>query len=364
MNDRDDWLAAGLYDPAAPDAEDRLELLTWISGHEVPVDDMVRADAAGQLNAVVADRMLRPGTRLSVEQMAERTGIPAKQILDIRRASGMPGCEPGDLVYTEDDIVMFELFALAGRLFTHAQLVHFTRVMGASLRRIAEAASEMFWRDVEAPLHQGRAPTSVEVAMASLEGTLLARSASGVFEPMFWGHLELANEMVRRARRDAHDFTTVPLTIGFVDLHGFTSRSGSMEPQELLDLVMTFESASTDLVSRHGGRVVKLIGDEVMFTTVEPGEACAVAEALVKQADDWASGARAGLAHGSVIASGGDIYGETVNLASRIVDVAVPGEVLVNEAVTLKASSLSFSPAGRRQLKGFVEPVRLWSLGE
>ena len=56
------------------------------------------------------------------------------------------------------------------------------------------------------------------------------------------------------------------------------------------------------------------------------------------------------------------MYGETVNLASRITDIAVPGEVLVNEAVVQRADSLAFLPAGRRQLKGFAEPVRLWSL--
>ena len=64
----------------------------------------------------------------------------------------------------------------------------------------------------------------------------------------------------------------------------------------------------------------------------------------------------------NVITSGGDLYGEIVNLASRIVDIAVPGEILVNEAVTERADGLRFDPAGRRQLKGFAEPVRLWSL--
>ena len=156
----------------------------------------------------------------------------------------------------------------------------------------------------------------------------------------------------------------MPLTIGFVDLNGFTSRSASMSPTELLDLVMTFEAASVDLVADHGGRLVKLIGDEVMFTAVEPSEACAIAAGLVRQADRLAGGGRAGLAHGHVISSGGDVYGDIVNLAARIVDVAVPGEVLVNEAITARADGLPFEPAGRRQLKGFAEPVRLWSLGE
>jgi adenylate cyclase len=364
MSVQDEWEAAGLYDPNAPDAKDRLALLEWVASQEVGLDEMVHACAIGQLTSLVGDRSLRPGPRLTIVEMAARTGMTLSETVDLRRASGMPACGVDDLVYTEDDLPMFELFSMAAQVFSHDELVHFTRVLGASLRRIAEAASEMFLRDVEAPLHERPTAAPVDLAKANLRGIQLARAASGVFEPMFRGHLEVATQTIRRARVGLDSYSTLPLAIGFVDLHGFTSRSGSLAPGELLELVMTFESASADLVGRHGGRVVKLIGDEVMFSTVEPAEACAVAAALVEQAADWANGARAGIAHGKVITSGGDLYGEIVNLASRIADIAVPGEVLVNEAVTLRATELRFSPAGRRQLKGFAEPVRLWSLDE
>ncbi len=54
-----------------------------------------------------------------------------------------------------------------------------------------------------------------------------------------------------------------------------------------------------------------------------------------------------------------------VNLASRIADLAVPGEVLVTESVEGVAvgdGPLAFEPAGRRMLKGFAEPIPLWSV--
>ena len=121
-------------------------------------------------------------------------------------------------------------------------------------------------------------------------------------------------------------------------------------------------STAIDLVSEHGGRLIKLIGDEVMFSTVAPDTACRIASELIRHAEAWVTSARGGIAHGPVVASGGDVYGETVNLASRIADIAVPGELLVNEAVVAGAPDLAFEPAGRRQLKGFPAPTRLWSL--
>ena len=104
-----------------------------------------------------------------------------------------------------------------------------------------------------------------------------------------------------------------------------------------------------------------------MFATVDAASACAIARGLTDTTD---VPARGGLAFGEVVTSGGDLYGPTVNLASRIADVAIAGEVLVNDAmvdlVTAAtagtAATYAFEPAGRRQLKGFAEPVRLWSL--
>lgn len=356
-----DWVVAGLYDPTAPDAAERLELLEWIAAYGVDTAQMVAACAAGQLNALVGDLALRPGRRLTFAEVAAATGLSADDVELLWRSTGFPPTDPGEAVVAEHDLGMFAAFRAAAEFFSSDELVHFSRVMGTSMRRIAEAAGEMFLRDVEATLHQGRS-TPLDQAKANLAAIELAGTATSVFEPLFRAHLELATQAMRRAREGSHhDFTTVPLAIGFVDLSGFTSRSGSLSSQELLGLVMAFESAAVDLVSRHGGRLIKLIGDEIMFSATDPADACAIAEGLVRHAATLASAARGGVAYGPVITSGGDVYGETVNLAARMVDIAVPGELLVNEATAVSAGLL-FEPAGRRLLKGFAEPVRLWSL--
>jgi class 3 adenylate cyclase len=364
MDQRDEWIARGLYDPAASDAPQRFELLEWVAAHGLTVDEMVAADAKHQLGSLVGDRSLRPGRRMTIAAIADVTGLSAEQVTELSRATGVPPLAPGEAMYTEPDIPMFELFATARQFFSDDELIHFTRVVGSSMRRIAEAAGEMFLRDVEARVWSSTDATPLEMAKASLAGVQLAHSATQLFDPLFRAHVELSTEVMRRAREGIDDYSTMPLAVGFVDLNGFTAKSGRLSASELLELVMTFESAALDLVSEHGGRLIKLIGDEVMFSTVEPTEACAVAAALVREASTWASGGRAGIAHGHVITSGGDVYGEIVNLAARIVDIAVPGEVLVNRAVVERADALRFESAGRRQLKGFAEPVRLWSLAD
>ena len=354
------WREHGLYDPSSPDAPQRLELLEWIDTHGVTLAQMEAAYRAGQLNSLVGDLRLRPGPRHTLRDVADASGLDFALVKQIRRAGGFPDASNDEGTYTDADLAMFRTFGMARAFFSTDELLHFVRVLGNSLRRIAEAAGEMFMRDVEAAMSTHG--TELEKAKTNLAAIELAEEAVGIFEPMFRAHLEIATENTRRARVNSNDYATTRLTVGFVDLNGFTARSVSMNPTELLQLVVEFEAAAVDLVSENGGRLVKLIGDEVMFSTVDAFEACRIGAQLIERAGQWGSSARGGIAHGLVITSGGDIYGDTVNLASRIADIAVPGELLVNSAVTEQASGLQFEPAGRRLLKGFAEPVQLWSL--
>jgi class 3 adenylate cyclase len=356
-------MAAGLYDPAAAGADGRLALLRWMDERGVSLHEMVEAADRRQLTSLVSDLAMRPGPRVSVAQAAPLVGLSLAEVVDLRRACGFAVSSPDDPALTESDVEVLRLFGVAGRLFSTDELLHLARVMGSAMRRVAEAAGEMFLRDVEAPLH---APdgnyVELEMAQASLGAIDLAHAATSAFGPLFLGHLEQATLTMRRAREGSIDYSTVPLSVGFVDLSGFTGRSSAATPRELLHLVVTFEATAVDLVTEHGGRLIKLIGDEVMYTAVEPAEACRIARGLVSAAGSWAAGARAGVAHGPVITSGGDVYGETVNLAARMVDIAVPGEVLVTGSVVAAAPDERVEPAGRRLLKGFAEPLRLWSL--
>jgi adenylate cyclase len=160
------------------------------------------------------------------------------------------------------------------------------------------------------------------------------------------------------------DRTLYRVAVGFVDLVGFTPLSHRMATRELGAFIGQFENRAFRMAAEHGGRIIKHIGDEVMFVAIDPVAGCELALALMTEFVDEGIQPRGGLAFGDVVARQGDYYGEVVNLASRLADLAIPGEVLADDNVRAAAgdSGLVFEGAGRRQLKGFDEPVPVYSL--
>ncbi len=355
------WIERGLLDPSKTNASQRLELLTWLTERGLTITEMVEAQRKGQLNALAGDLTLRPGPKMTPRQVAGELGLDIQFIQNIWSLVGLSWIEADDAVITRPDFAFIEMFQSAEGMFSREEIARFVTVLGASLRRIADAAGEMFLQDVEAPLKASNASPELELARANLDGTELARAASTLFPPLFLAHLENSTARTRVARQDSEDYDTVRLAVGFVDLSGFTERSRSMSPRDLRDMITAFERRANQIVSQYDGRIVKLIGDEVMFSAVTAAAGCAIALALTADAPDGTQ-ARGGLAFGEVIASGGDLYGPIVNIASRLADIAIPNEVLVNEAVMEGVQGRVFEPAGRRQLKGFSEPVPLWTL--
>lgn len=156
------------------------------------------------------------------------------------------------------------------------------------------------------------------------------------------------------------------MTVGFADLVGFTRLSGFLDEPGLTGVIERLESRSQELVAELGGRVVKSLGDEVMFVADEPATAAEIALTLVDEslADEELPDLRVGLAHGPVVPHRGDFFGATVNLASRAVGVALPASVLVSAGVkdAVKADERYFvKPISTRKLKG-LGSTRLWVL--
>jgi adenylate cyclase len=122
-------------------------------------------------------------------------------------------------------------------------------------------------------------------------------------------------------------------SVGFVDMTGFSRESQELDAAELERMVDRFEQVAFDVVAQSGGRVVKLIGDEVMFVADEPRAAARIALELVEQLEDEPDvpRVRAGLSFGPVVEIQGDLFGQTVNLASRLTNAAKPGTIVVSE---------------------------------
>jgi len=124
--------------------------------------------------------------------------------------------------------------------------------------------------------------------------------------------------------------------VGFVDISGFTRLSRNVDLTELAGVLERFDTVVLDAVVAHGGRVIKNLGDEVLFVADDPA---AAAEATLQLFETIASGeealprVHAGLASGPVLYRGGDVFGPVVNIAARVASLARQDTIRVDEAM-------------------------------
>src|SRR5665811_2239800 len=162
------------------------------------------------------------------------------------------------------------------------------------------------------------------------------------------------------------DSSGVVRCVGFADLVSFTGLVRRLSERELARVVQRFESLASDVVTAHGGRVIKTVGDEILFVAIGAAPAAAIALDLVEAMgqDDVLPDVRVGVASGRVISRLGDVFGNTVNRASRLTAVARPRTVLVDDAIAASLASTSgfeMSVLRRRTLRG-IGPVTPWVL--
>ncbi|GEP40414.1 hypothetical protein NPS01_40770 [Nocardioides psychrotolerans] len=120
----------------------------------------------------------------------------------------------------------------------------------------------------------------------------------------------------------------------FVDIVGYTSRSKALSEAELVDWLEHFESETLGLVVDRGGRIIKNIGDEVLVVADDVTDAAEIALTMTSRGsdeDDRFPEVRAGIAFGPVVTRLGDVFGPTVNIASRLTALARPGTVLIDQ---------------------------------
>ncbi len=148
------------------------------------------------------------------------------------------------------------------------------------------------------------------------------------------------------------------LSVGFADMVGYTRLSRRLPEEELASLVQRFEAVSADIVAAAGGRLVKTVGDEILFVAARAEEAAEIALRLheTHADDDSVPEVRVGLATGQVLSRMGDVFGTTVNLASRLTAMAKPGGTLVDaETRAQLAEDPRFNLRGQRgrPVRGF-----------
>jgi len=270
------------------------------------------------------------------------------ELPDARRlwhALGFPPVPGDDQFFTRSDVAMLASVRALLQRGVHADaLVQLARVAGQAMARVAEA-------QVAAVASDGDDP---EVVVAR----------ESVLTYAWRRHLVAA--LLRAATAEDRDASDVGLTVGFADLVGFTAITRHLSQGELAATVDRFEAIAYEQIPLRGGRVVKMIGDEVMFAADDGAVAAEMALGLVDACarDDLVPDVRVGLAAGPVVSWEGDLYGPTVNLASRLVDTGRPGSVLVSDDLGRElAGNPAFVLRHLRavKLKG-IGRVRAWVL--
>lgn len=354
-----EWERLGFFDPDAPGAEDRRGLLGFYEANGL---DPEQFEGIGpELLARTANqRAVRSGTRIDARAASAATGLEWPVFEELARVTGY--ALEGEQ-FTEADLETFRLFKVAADFFSVEEMVHFSSVMASSLARIADAASALFRIDV-APEIEAAGGTELAYAEKNFEAASIVRMMSGPLWALFALQLELASERSDGSRAGVEagaDANLIRVGVGFVDLVGFTPRVVQTSDGELAMFIREFEQEAAGIISSHGGRMVKFIGDEVMFVAVGANETVQIAAELMQAFERRDIQPHGGVSFGDVIGRGGDYYGSVVNLASRIASLAVPGELLVDDETVAVATDHAFEPAGRRIIKGFPSPIRLSS---
>ncbi len=301
-------------------------------------EEIERAEREGHLTLLALDRDLQAGRqRYDAEEAAARAGMDRELSIRLWRALGFPDVSPGIDVFTDDDVKTLVMLRTQLEASTYPPeqavvvLVQQVRLISSAQARIAELFSEQLAMQLDGAKERGL--TDDEIAEFALDAFGWDR-----LEPLIaYGlRVQLRAALWRKLALDeAAASGGVELAVGFVDLVGYTALSQELEPDELATLVARFEELAYDTVAKLGGRVVKTIGDEVMFVAADVAAVAQIALQLIEQSarDDVLPDARAGVAYGTMLAQEGDYYGPVVNLASRIVALARPGTVVASEAV-------------------------------
>ncbi|MGH9015420.1 MAG: hypothetical protein ACRDZ1_16000 [Acidimicrobiia bacterium] len=238
---------------------------------------MIDADARGTLVTAASDQnVLRRSELISLRELARRADMTLEDAQEAWRAVGLGAADPDQPRFVERDVETWVNFRFACEVFGKEAILQFTRNAGSMMARLAEAGMASFMTDLERPLTEGKA-TELEVAQAMMAGSLAAAGVPMVLETFYWQHWQAAIRRFQVARSGVAGFDRVRLAVGFVDLVGFTPLAQQLADQELSRTIADFEARAFDCATSREGRIVKLIGDEVMFTALDAPGACEIA---------------------------------------------------------------------------------------
>lgn len=330
-----------------------------------------------ELIELIETQLLGRPLSLRPTEVSEATSVSMERAQRMWRALGFPVIEGEDVMFAEADVEAMrhvtELMHKGG--IDEDLAVGMTRALARTADRLAVWQTQLVAESLT-PTEQVAGPGEdkdsrhvADPAVAEAAARLLTGLA-GEIEPLLtyvWRrHLSGAIARMLADADNADDASAPQRVVGFADLVSFTALVRRMTERQLGVLVQRFEELASDIVTAHGGRVIKTVGDEILFVHSDVAPAAAIALDLTDAMaeDSLLPHVRVGMAYGTCVSRLGDVFGLTVNRASRLTAVTPDGRVFVDDVLARRLSTVSGFTATaqrRRHLRGIglVTPSEL-----
>jgi adenylate cyclase len=354
------------------------KMVSALLGSGVPEESIERAATEGFLRFQRTDEYLpyEPGPRSgrTFAEFQASAGPRAELLPAIYEVLGLPPPDPGAPIH-QDEEELFERFLDAWSMTPDEDAL----LRAARLMALGTRAAMLGWVDLAAEqladparerLLRGELkefPDDVRVAF-----TKVTHVAPEMFTWLSARYLEhrSVNGIVEGFERFLATKGMAPIpappsppAIVFVDLSSFTRLTRERGDESAVVAATSLQRLADATATRHGGRLVKLLGDGAMLQLPHPTVGVKAALELVETMNgEGAPSSHAGVHAGPVIERDLDVFGQTVNLASRIADAAAPGEVLASEVVAEATGDepFGFERIDDADLKGLPRPVALF----
>lgn len=297
--------------------------------------DRSRPDAVAwaDLDGGVLDQIILGAPReFTRDELVAEAGMDADESNRLWRSLGFADSDPEERVFTRADLDAARTVAELSAEWLPDPSVReaVARAIAQSLSRLAEWQVGMLAQVAAADGRELTPQATARIADEVLPH--LERLQSYVWRRHLAATAARWTSLARESDPDRVVADTWPLTVGFADMVGFTRTTRRRSMDELGEMIERFGAATTEVIANGRGRVIKTVGDEVLFVTEHPADAAAIALGLRDRVriEPSLPQLRIGLAHGLVLARYGDVYGEVVNVAARLTSEAKPDTVLVD----------------------------------
>lgn len=267
------------------------------------------------------------GRQYTPFQAARTAGVSMDLASRFWRAMGFADIGQAKALTEADVLALRRLAGLVeAGLLSESMAIQVARSTGQTTARLADWQTDSFLEGLTEPPEPGM--TRAEVAYPLVELLLPELEEFLIY---VWRR-QLAAATSRVVQSDDEEAVDRRLAVGFADLVGFTRLTRRLEEEELGELVEAFETTAADQVAAYGGRLIKTLGDEILYVADDPGTAAEIGLRLIETmtGDESMPALRVGMAFGTVTTRMGDVFGTTVNLASRLTSIAPRDAVLVD----------------------------------